>query len=48
LPLYFWRTWQDKRHGLGTGALIDVTDLLGPAGEVFEPQVSSSFDNEGV
>jgi amino acid transporter len=48
LPLYFWRTWQDKRHGLGTGVLIDVTDLLGPTGEVFEPQVSSSFDNEGV
>jgi hypothetical protein len=48
LPLYFWRSWQDRKHGLKTGRLIDVTDLLGPAGEALEPQVGSSFENEGV
>jgi amino acid transporter len=48
LPLYFWRTWQDKKLGLKTGGLIDVTDLLGPAGEALEPHVSPSLDNESV
>jgi amino acid transporter len=52
LPLYFWRTWQDKRHGVGSGAIIDVTDLLGPADEPLirhqheEPQLAPSVDNE--
>jgi amino acid transporter len=54
LPLYFWRSWQDKRGGLKTGSIIDVTDLLGPAGEILdhhhtpETELAPSFDNEGV
>jgi hypothetical protein len=32
LPLYFWRRWQDKRLGLVSGGVIDLTDLIGPAG----------------
>jgi len=47
-------SWQDKRGGLKTGSIIDVTDLLGPAGEILdhhhkpETELAPSFDNEGV
>jgi amino acid transporter len=35
LPLYFWRSWQDRKGGKPHTGVVDLTDLLGPAAEAF-------------
>ncbi|HEX3541390.1 MAG TPA: APC family permease [Acidimicrobiales bacterium] len=45
LPLYFWRRWQDKRAGVA-GALIDLTDLIGPAGSSLDPSLATLSPEE--
>jgi amino acid transporter len=45
LPLYFWRTWQDRRTG---GRVVDLTDLVGVSPAAATPEMASSLDNEGV
>jgi amino acid transporter len=46
LPLYWWRSWQDRKSGLSPTGVVDLTDLVTPAAAA--PQMASSLDNEGV
>ena len=56
LPLYFWRSWQDKRSGAKSGPVVDLSDLLGPAAEALghpdltttTTTVDQSLDHRGV
>jgi amino acid transporter len=48
LPLYFWRSWQDRKDGKPHTMVVDLTDLIGPAAEALTPPVAAPLDDERV